>query len=294
MAKNKKKKFDFLPLFLFIAGVLIIAYPIFSKWYYRIEANEVISGYERAVDELEVEKINRKLELAHGYNNTLDPSRLADPWTSTEKAGVEEYARMLELNEQLGFIEVPKINEKLLIYAGTSETVLQMGAGHLEGTSLPVGVESTHTVITAHRGLPTKQLFTDLDKMEEGDVFYIHVLNQVLAYEVDNIQVVEPTNFEPVLVVDGQDYATLLTCTPYMINSHRLLVRGHRIPYTPPKDAPILGTNPVDNTFLFYLIIALVVIIIILLILIYIFRKQIRRILNRMRGQEVKVEDKKE
>ncbi len=147
--------------------------------------------------------------------------------------GVENYARMLEVREKIGYIDVPKINQQIPVYAGTSEDVLQHACGHLEGTSLPIGGKDTHAVITAHRGLPQVKLFRDLDKMEVGDLFFFTNVKETLAYKVDQILVVEPWNFEPVLVVEGKDLMTLLTCTPYMINSHRLLVRGHRVPYVP-------------------------------------------------------------
>ncbi len=149
------------------------------------------------------------------------------------EAGRLEYARMLEINELIGHVEIPKIDTDIPIYAGTVEDVLQKGAGHLEGTSLPVGGSSTHTVITAHSGLPTAKLFTDLSKLKVGDKFFIHNLSRVLAYEVDQIRTVEPSNFSDLLIVPHKDYATLLTCTPIMINTHRLLVRGHRVPYNP-------------------------------------------------------------
>ncbi len=138
---------------------------------------------------------------------------------------------MLELNELIGRVEVPKLALNLPVHAGTAEVVLQKGVGHVEGTSLPVGGNSTHTVLTAHRGLPTARLFSELDRLEVGDKFYIHNVEGVLAYQVDQVKVVEPADFRDLLVTPGHDYATLLTCTPYMINSHRLLVRGHRIDY---------------------------------------------------------------
>ena len=142
---------------------------------------------------------------------------------------------MLEVHEKIGYVSIPKIRQKLPIYAGTAETVLEKGAGHMEGTSLPVGGASTHTVITAHRGLPSATMFRHLDELKRGDIFYIHNIRDVLAYKVDRILTVEPSNFKYVLVDAGYDKATLLTCTPYMINSHRLLVTGHRVPYVPPK-----------------------------------------------------------
>ena len=234
MSKSTGKKKIWPLVILFIAGFVIMMYPMVSNYYYRIEANNQILEFTENAKSLDQNEILRRIELAEGYNSTLDPSKLADPYTEKEKEGIAEYARMLEVKEKLGFVEIPKIDTNLPIYAGTSFDVLNKGVGHLEGTSLPIGGKSTHTVLTAHRGLPSARLFRDLDKLQKGDIFYIHNIQTVLAYEVDQILTVEPSNFDPVLVVEGQDYATLLTCTPYMINSHRLLVRGHRVPYVAP------------------------------------------------------------
>lgn len=234
MSRSNGKKKIWPLVVLFIAGFVIMMYPIISNYYYRIEANNQIMEFAENAKKLDNNEILRRIELAEAYNSVLDPSRLADPYTDKEKEGIAEYARMLEVKEKIGFVEIPKIDTNLPIYAGTSNEVLNKGVGHLEGTSLPIGGKSTHTVLTAHRGLPSARLFRDLDKLEKGDIFYVHNIQTVLAYEVDQILTVDPSNFDPVLVVDGEDYATLLTCTPYMINSHRLLVRGHRVPYVAP------------------------------------------------------------
>jgi len=220
-------------ILIFVLGLMIAIYPIISNYYYTVENNNEIKDFNEAVSEMPSKEVLERIELAKAYNDTLDPSRLADPYTEREKKGVENYARMLEVREKIGFIDVPKINQQIPVYAGTSEDVLQHACGHLEGTSLPVGGKDTHSVITAHRGLPQVKLFRDLDKMEVGDIFFFTNVKETLAYKVDQILVVEPWDFEPVLVVEGKDLMTLLTCTPYMINSHRLLVRGHRVPYVP-------------------------------------------------------------
>lgn len=280
--KNKGKGISsVLPYFVFILGLLIASYPIISNKYYEIEAGNEINEYIRKVSKLEDEEIEKRLALAKAYNDTLDPSRLADPFTKEEEEGRAEYARMLEVQEKIGYIEVPRIDQDLPIYAGTSESILQKGAGHLEGTSLPIGGESTHSVITAHRGLPSAKLFSDLDKMEIGDHFYIHVLGQTLAYEVDQILTVEPTDFDPVLVVEGQDYSTLLTCTPYSINSHRLLVRGHRIDYTPPVEEEMMPDLIPSNDYKYYLL-ASAFVILLLIYIIYRNRKALKRLLDRI------------
>lgn len=220
-------------ILIFILGLLIAIYPIISNYYYTIDNNNQISEFNEAVAEMPSKEVLERIELAKAYNDTLDPSRLADPYTEREKKGVENYARMLEVREKIGYVDIPKIGQQIPVYAGTSEDVLQHACGHLEGTSLPIGGKDTHAVITAHRGLPQVKLFRDLDKMEVGDLFFFTNVKETLAYKVDQILVVEPWDFEPVLVVEGKDLMTLLTCTPYMINSHRLLVRGHRVPYVP-------------------------------------------------------------
>lgn len=258
----------FYPYFLLLLGGLIFFYPRISDYYYRMTATNEIRDYDRAVSAYETQEIDRRLRLAHAYNKTLDPSRLSDPFSEEEKEGRAEYARMLEVHEIIGYVEIPKIKVKLPIYAGTSSKVLEKGAGHLEGSSLPVGGTSTHSVITAHRGLPSARLFTDLDRMQEDDIFYLHVLGEVLAYRVDRILTVEPTDFDPVLVVEGKDYATLLTCTPYGINSHRLLVRGHRVAYTAPIKEEELAMRGIDHRYKYYLAISALVILL-LLYLIY-------------------------
>lgn len=220
---------------MFVVGFLIAIYPIVSNRYYTIKNNNHIEVFEKAAEGIPQEEIDKRIDLAEAYNETLDPSRLADPYTEREKEGVANYARMLEVKEQIGFIDIPRIDQKIPVYAGTSEEVLQKACGHLEGTSLPIGGIDTHAVITAHRGLPQVKLFRELDKLKEGDVFYFTNIKETLAYEVDQILTVEPWDFDPVLVVEGKDLMTLLTCTPYMINSHRLLVRGHRVPYVEEK-----------------------------------------------------------
>ena len=220
-------------ILIFMLGLMIAIYPIISNYYYTVENNNQVKDFQEAVSQMPDKEVLERIDLAKAYNDTLDPSRLADPYTEREKKGVENYARMLEVREKIGYIDVPKINQQIPVYAGTSEDILQHACGHLEGTSLPIGGKDTHAVITAHRGLPQVKLFRDLDKMEVGDLFFFTNVKETLAYKVDQILVVEPWDFEPVLVVEGKDLMTLLTCTPYMINSHRLLVRGHRVPYVP-------------------------------------------------------------
>ncbi|GFG46752.1 class C sortase [Streptococcus canis] len=219
--------------------MLVLAFPIASQLLYYQASHANINAFKKTVTTIDRTEIKRRLELARAYNASLSGETnqttkpvLKDPYSDHQKkAGRAEYARMLEVREQIGHVTIPKINQDLPIYAGSGEENLQRGVGHLEGTSLPVGGASTHAVLTAHRGLPTARLFTDLDKMRRGDRFYIEHLGGKLAYQVDDIKVITPDRLEELSIVPDEDYVTLLTCTPYMINSHRLLVRGKRIPY---------------------------------------------------------------
>lgn len=272
---KEKFKRNWKIILLFITGLLIASYPIISNWYYTVENNNQIVDFKEAVDEMSQAEIDERIDLARAYNETLDPSKLADPYTDREKKGVENYARMLEAREKIGYLDVPKINQQIPVYAGTSEDVLQKACGHLEGTSLPIGGKSTHSVITAHRGLPQVKLFRDLDKMEVGDVFYYTNVKETLAYQVDQILVIEPWNFDPVLVVEGKDYMTLLTCTPYMINSHRLLVRGHRILYVPEEKEE--AEDKAKFNYKDLIVPGFVILLLIIIIFIYIKRRRRRR-----------------
>lgn len=265
MSKKTRSRLVFMAIF--TLGLLIFSYPLISQKYYEIKAEDEVITFVKAAKELPPEDLDKRMALAEAYNRTLDPTRLADPYTDMEKAGRAEYARMLEVEEMVGHIQIPKIKVDIPIRAGSSEDVLQKGAGHLEGTSLPIGGNSTHTVITAHRGLPNAKLFRNLDQLAYGDVFYITNIKETIAYKVDKIQVVEPSDFEPVLVVENKDYATLLTCTPYMINSHRLLVRGERIPYQEAIDDGVANMPRARVDFFRMVLVAIPIIIILILTL---------------------------
>lgn len=269
---NLKKILLIILLFL---GLASLTFPFVSQYYYYRASHEKINDFQAGVNKLSAEEINNRIALAKAYNASLLSSEitLVDPYSSTEKEnGRREYGRMLEVNEQIGYVFIPKISQNLPMYVGTSEQVLQKGVGHLEGTSLPIGGASTHAVLSAHRGLPNAQLFTDLDKMQEGDVFYVHNLKETLAYQVDQISVIEPTELDKLKIEDGKDYVTLLTCTPYMINSHRLLVRGHRIAYD--KETEDILSKNAANAYLWYTIFVAVVIILIMGIVYFIMRKK--------------------
>ncbi|MCD1147747.1 class C sortase [Peptoniphilus sp. KCTC 25270] len=286
---RKKRRKQFLLGLIFLLGLLVLLYPQFSRWYYRVEANEQVASFEQGVAELSPEEIEERLALARAYNDSLNNVVSEDPYAENRLAqGRAEYARMLEVHEKIGVVEIPKINEKLPIYAGTAEEVLQKGVGHLEGTSLPIGGNSTHAVLTAHSGLPTAKLFTDLEKMEIGDKFYVHNVGGILAYQVDQIKVIEPTDFSDLLIVPGHDYVTLLTCTPLMVNTHRLLVRGHQVEYIPAVDEALIAENAASfmYKYLFFISLALILL---LLIVIYYLRKKRKKMeweLKEMKKQE--------
>lgn len=239
---------------IFIVGLGIFSYPIITNIIYERAAKRVNQDFDTAVTKIEDNVVKDKIDSAHAYNDYLsginNSEALKDPYTKEQMdAGVEDYAKMLEINEQIGHIIIPKITLNAPIYVGTSEKVLQKGIGHMEGTSLPVGGNYTHTVLTGHRGLPTAKLFTDLDKLEVGDKFYIKNIGGTIAYEVDQIKVVEPTDLTELAIIPGHDYCTLLTCTPYMINSHRLLVRGHRIDYVEAVMERDIADNKTNNMY---------------------------------------------
>ncbi|MGX7112589.1 class C sortase [Gemella cuniculi] len=273
-----KKYIDFrkiLFIFIFLAGLAIMFFPIVSQFYYYHASHQKINDFKEGVSKLTPDEINHRIELAKAYNTSLLSAEitLIDPYSDAQKAkGRREYGRMLEVNEQIGHITIPQISQDLPIYVGTSEQVLQKGVGHLEGTSLPIGGENTHAILSAHRGLPNAQLFTNLDKMKEGDIFYIHNLKETLAYQVDQISVIEPTELEKLTIIPGKDYVTLLTCTPYMVNSHRLLVRGYRIPYDKKIEEELLHES--THSFYIYVIIAVSIFILLLMLLFILLRRR--------------------
>lgn len=253
----------------FLLGIAIMLYPLINKIYYRVDSTNQVDTFKSGTEELSTEEIKRRMDLAHAYNESLSGEIADDPYTrKKQEEGRKEYARMLEVEEMIGHVEIPRIDQDLPIYAGTSEDVLQKGVGHLEGTSLPVGGNSTHSVLTAHTGLPEATLFTHLTELEIGDKFYIHNIEGVMAYQVDQIKVIEPSNFSDLEVVPGHDYVTLLTCTPIMINTHRLIVRGHRVPYVPTVDEELIRTNRANWMFriLFFVALFLILVLIIRLI----------------------------
>lgn len=214
----------------FIVGLCILLYPSVSDWWNDRVQSRVVEVYDESVAAMEAEDYTAYFEAAQAYNEML--AEIGSDKTISNPDLVDgDYWNLLNVtgSGMIGYITIDKIDVELPIYHGTSSGILSSGAGHLEGTSLPIGGESTHSVISAHRGLPSSTLFTNLDELEVGDVFTITVLNQVYTYEVDRISIVLPDEIEKLYIEEGKDYCTLMTCTPYGINTHRLLVRGVRV-----------------------------------------------------------------
>ena len=211
-----------------LAGLSLLLYPSFSDYWNSFHQSRAVVAYAETVANIDDEEYERLWQQAERYNDKLVKSGIK--WTMSD-ADMAEYNSTLSIGESgmMSYIEIPKINCSLPIYHGIEESVLQTAIGHIAGTSLPVGGESTHCVLSGHRGLPSAKLFTNLDQLIEGDIFLIRTMDEILTYEVDQIRVVEPTDLSNLQIVSGMDYCTLVTCTPYGINTHRLLVRGHRV-----------------------------------------------------------------
>lgn len=262
----KKKAGNLVIGIIFLAGLSLLLYPFVANQWNNYRQKQLISGYEQAVSEKEAAEgidYDAERKKAEDYNEALLPCVLPDSFALAESSGVDPvYMNTLNIagDEMMGSVEIPKINIKIPIYHTTEEDVLNKGAGHLEGSSLPVGGANTHAVISAHRGLPSASLFTDLDQLKEGDHFLIHVLNETLCYEVDKISVVKPEDTSALAVEDGQDLVTLLTCTPYGVNTERLLVRGHRVPYVEEEvkeEKTVLSGSSLHTNYLLWVFVGL-------------------------------------
>lgn len=224
---KKISKSTLVLILVFVIGLSLLLYPAVSDYWNSFHQSRAIASYVESVNQLDQEQYDALLQQARDYNQSLVGREARFTFSEEEEA---EYLSLLGSDGgAVGYIEIPVIKVSLPIYLGTSEGVLQSGVGTMEGTSLPVGGASTHAVLTGHRGLPSATLFTNLDKLVLGDMFHIHILNETCTYEVDQILIVEPEDLEALEIAEGQDYCTLVTCTPYGINSHRLLVRGHRV-----------------------------------------------------------------
>lgn len=254
-----------------LSGIGLLCYPSFANFINRQFQNKEITNYDNQVADMTDEEIQQALELALAYNMSLPADYPADPFTGKnvrDFTGTEfEDFFMVQQGNMLGYVEVPSVDIYLPVYYGTSEEVLQKGAGLVDNTSLPVGGEGTHAVISAHTGLASKKMFTDLTDVKEGDIFFIHVLDMDLAYQVDQIKVVLPEEVEDLLIQRDKDYVTLLTCTPFGINDHRLLVRGERIDYDFSKNQDTIRMAKPDMYF-WIMVIGIFLLIIFILIVV--------------------------
>ena len=262
----KKKTYRILIVIIFLAGLSLLLYPFVANQWNNYRQKQLISNYEQVVSDKEAAEgidYDAERKKAEDYNEALLPCVLPDSFALAESSGVDPvYMNTLNIagDEMMGSVEIPKINIKIPIYHTTEEDVLNKGAGHLEGSSLPVGGANTHAVISAHRGLPSASLFTDLDQMKVGDHFLLHVLDETLCYEVDKISVVKPEDTSALAVEDGQDLVTLLTCTPYGVNTERLLVRGHRVPYVEEEvkeEKTVLSGSSLHTNYLLWVFVGL-------------------------------------
>lgn len=280
----KKKKGKLAPILfglLFLVGFGILAYPTISNQWNTYRQNQLISSYNNKVEEMTPEDFSQEWQKAEDFNATITQNNLYGDVFGEDDGDLKntDYWKVLNVADDgvMGYLSIPKINIKLAIYHGTADDVLQTGVGHLNGTKLPIGGDSNHTVLAAHRGLPSAKLFTDIDQLEAGDKFYIHVLDQVLAYQVDQILPMvdkddHETLQEALQIEDGKDQVTLFTCTPYGVNSHRLLVRGTRVPYNGEEDASaetVTDTmlHAIQNYYMLYLILGIAITILIILIM---------------------------
>ena len=281
----KKKAGNLVICIIFLAGLSLLLYPFVANQWNNYRQKQLISSYEQTVSQKEASNgidYDAELKKAEAYNEALLPSILPDSFAIAD-ASEEDQTYMNTLNiagdEMMGIVEIPKIDIKLPIYHTTKEDVLKQAAGHLEGSSLPIGGKSTHSVISAHRGLPSASLFTDLDQLKKGDHFLIHVLNKTLCYEVDKISVVKPEETSALAVEEGEDLVTLLTCTPYGVNTERLLVRGHRVPYVEQEVAdektPLSGIS-LHTNYLLWVIVGLAVTAFFILVL-YLKEKKLKQ-----------------
>ena len=262
----KKKAGNLVIGIIFLAGLSLLLYPFVANQWNNYRQKQLISGYEQVVSDKEAAEgidYDAERKKAEDYNEALLPCVLPDSFALAESSGVDPvYMNTLNIagDEMMGSVEIPKINIKIPIYHTTEEDVLNKGAGHLEGSSLPVGGANTHAVISAHRGLPSASLFTDLDQMKVGAHYLLQELDETLCYEVDKISVVKPEDTSALAVEDGQDLVTLLTCTPYGVNTERLLVRGHRVPYVEEEvkeEKTVLSGSSLHTNYLLWVFVGL-------------------------------------
>lgn len=262
----KKKYHNIIIVAIFVIGLSLLLYPTIANQWNSYRQSKLISSYDEKVSKMEAAgqiDYEKEWKKADAYNKALVPMILPDSFAIADAQSEEDaaYEACLNITDDgiMGLVEIPKIDVKLPIYHTTSEEVLRNTAGHLEGSSLPIGGENTHSVISAHRGLPSATLFTDLDKLKKGDHFMVHVLDDTLCYEVDKISVVKPEDTSDLNVEDGEDLMTLLTCTPYGVNTERLLVRGHRVPYEEKYTDETQSSISLETNYILWVIVGLLI-----------------------------------
>ncbi len=271
-----KKNFStILLIVIFLIGLSLLLYPTFSDFWNSKTQSKVIASYMEQVSSIENEMYDELWAAAEAYNASLAERSNGYILTDEQK---EEYNSLLNVSGGgiMGYIEIPCIDASMPIYHGTDENVLQVAVGHIDWTSLPVGGESTHTVISGHRGLPSARLFTDLDQLVVGDRFMLHVLDETLTYEVDQIRIVLPSETQELLIQEGEDLCTLVTCTPYGVNSHRLLVRGHRVENAKEEVTVRVTADAIiiDKTVVAPFVLAPILIILLITLLVYTGKKK--------------------
>lgn len=237
MRKKQNRLSTLILLLILLVGISVMLYPTVSDWWNSRVQSYAIANYDTAVEEIDDNKYDEIMAQAEDYNARL--AQVYAPFSNPEAVSGYEDTLNISGTGIMGYITIPSIQVQLPIYHGTSEEVLNVAAGHLQGSSLPVGGTNTHCVISAHRGLPSARLFTDLDQLNVGDTFTITVLDEILTYEVEKILIVEPQEIDKLAIIEGGDYVTLMTCTPYGINSHRLLIRSHRIETVYPHNVKV-------------------------------------------------------
>lgn len=296
MSWLKKNGLTLILLLILLIGAGLIAYPSFANWWNSFHQSRAVASYAEAVANMNTEEYERIISKAQAYNRKLSRSGIL--WTLDEDEE-KEYKEQLDIATSgiMGYIDIPKIDVMLPIYHGIDESILQVAVGHIPGTSLPVGGKGSHCVVSGHRGLPSARLFTDIDKLVEGDTFTITVLNKTLTYEVDQIRTVLPTDLSDLQIEKGKDYVTLVTCTPYGINTHRLLVRGHRIENADGDASVIADALQIEPIYIAPFI--AIPILILLIIGMFIMtgmrtrrRREKRQIYSQMRVKDDKTEDR--
>ena len=257
-------------IFIFLIGLSILLYPLVSSTWNQMLANRLMGNYDATVASTSEDTLNSMLEAAREYNDRLLPKAVPDAFTIREDTSDLEYESLLNVagDGMMGYIEIPVIKTRSPLYHYTTEEALQKGVGHLFGSSLPVGGKGTHAVLSAHRGLPSNKLFSDLDKVVIGDKFFITICGETFAYQIDQIQIVEPDQTDSLALVQGKDYVTLVTCTPYGVNTHRILCRGYRVPYKPGEEDNVKPRAWLNMNILMGLVGALLGILIALLLVI--------------------------